>query len=542
MQTHFTLAQLADPDISEADKILRACVHCGFCTATCPTYVLLGDELDSPRGRIYLIKDMLENDRPADGGGGQAYRPLPVLPVLHDHLPLRRELHASGRSRPPPYRADLSRARWHDRLLRRLLGFVLPRPDLFRARAACWRGSRKPFALAAAGTGCKSALGAGARAPAARVAAGPAAGRSRPRARAAAGRPAGRLRAASAGAADQRGDDPAADPARLRGRDRQGRGLLRRADPSSGPGRAAPSRAPISRPGSREIERGRPRRHRHQRLGLRHDGQGLRLHVPRRSRAGGKGANVSALTRDITEFMSEIGLQPPTDRAGPARRLSLRLFAAARPEGARGAERSAGQAGFVGARAAGRPFVLRLGGDLQSSCSRKSPTQLRDRKVANIESSSPEIDRGGQYRLHHADRRGNDASGGPYGRIARLGDRRAQSQRRLEADGQRAPRHDPSPGATDPYTVIGADAVGQAGHCGKLDGERGNPCSARTRDGCLARARFAPVFGSKATCSAFLAMSSATCQPDFQLRPSGVSSGTQRPVATVHRPSIAAPS
>ena len=61
----FTLAQLADPDIAEAEKILRTCVHCGFCTATCPTYVLLGDELDSPRGRIYLIKDMLENDRPA---------------------------------------------------------------------------------------------------------------------------------------------------------------------------------------------------------------------------------------------------------------------------------------------------------------------------------------------------------------------------------------------------------------------------------------------------------------------------------------------
>src|SRR2546430_1286393 len=65
MQTNFTLAQLADPDIRDADGILRACVHCGFCTATCPTYVLLGDELDGPRGRIYLIKDMLENDRPA---------------------------------------------------------------------------------------------------------------------------------------------------------------------------------------------------------------------------------------------------------------------------------------------------------------------------------------------------------------------------------------------------------------------------------------------------------------------------------------------
>jgi glycolate oxidase iron-sulfur subunit len=64
MQTHFSLAQLADPDLAEANKILRNCVHCGFCTATCPTYVLLGDELDSPRGRIYLIKDMLERGRP----------------------------------------------------------------------------------------------------------------------------------------------------------------------------------------------------------------------------------------------------------------------------------------------------------------------------------------------------------------------------------------------------------------------------------------------------------------------------------------------
>jgi glycolate oxidase iron-sulfur subunit len=65
MQTNFTLAQLADPDIKEADSILRRCVHCGFCLATCPTYLELGNELDSPRGRIYLIKDMLENDKPA---------------------------------------------------------------------------------------------------------------------------------------------------------------------------------------------------------------------------------------------------------------------------------------------------------------------------------------------------------------------------------------------------------------------------------------------------------------------------------------------
>jgi glycolate oxidase iron-sulfur subunit len=65
MQTSFTLVQLANADIREADAVLRRCVHCGFCLATCPTYLELGNELDSPRGRIYLIKDMLENDKPA---------------------------------------------------------------------------------------------------------------------------------------------------------------------------------------------------------------------------------------------------------------------------------------------------------------------------------------------------------------------------------------------------------------------------------------------------------------------------------------------
>jgi glycolate oxidase iron-sulfur subunit len=131
MQTHFSLAQLADSDIREADKILRACVHCGFCTATCPTYALLGDERDSPRGRIYLIKEMLEHDRPADVETVKHIdRCLSCLSCmttcpsgvhymhLVDHARHRIE---KTYSRPLP-----------DRLIRRLLGIVLPRPDLFR--------------------------------------------------------------------------------------------------------------------------------------------------------------------------------------------------------------------------------------------------------------------------------------------------------------------------------------------------------------------------------------------------------------------------
>ncbi len=131
MQTTFSLAQLADPDTAESEKILRACVHCGFCTATCPTFVLLGDELDSPRGRIYLIKDMLEQAKPASAEVVKHIdRCLSCLSCMttcpsgvhYMHLVDHARRHVEETYRRPAA----------DRWLRQLLALVLPRPALFR--------------------------------------------------------------------------------------------------------------------------------------------------------------------------------------------------------------------------------------------------------------------------------------------------------------------------------------------------------------------------------------------------------------------------
>ena len=103
MQTNFSQDLLADPHMAASEKILRSCVHCGFCTATCPTFLLLGDELDSPRGRIYLIKDMLEKNRPADETVVKHIDRCLCLPRLLDLLPIGRKLYASCRPREKPY-------------------------------------------------------------------------------------------------------------------------------------------------------------------------------------------------------------------------------------------------------------------------------------------------------------------------------------------------------------------------------------------------------------------------------------------------------
>jgi glycolate dehydrogenase iron-sulfur subunit len=131
MQTSFTLAQLADPDVAEAEKILRACVHCGFCTATCPTYVLLGDELDSPRGRIYLIKDMLENDRPATADVvPHIDRCLSCLACMTTCPSGVHYMHLIDHARA--HVEETFRRPLMERVLRAVIAKVLPDPKLFR--------------------------------------------------------------------------------------------------------------------------------------------------------------------------------------------------------------------------------------------------------------------------------------------------------------------------------------------------------------------------------------------------------------------------
>lgn len=131
MQTLFTEQQLKIPAIADSNQILRKCVHCGFCLATCPTYQLLGDELDSPRGRIYLIKDMLENNRsPTKKVVKHIDRCLSCLSCMttcpadvnYMHLVDHARRHIEKHYRRPLF----------DRALRALLAIILPRPSLFK--------------------------------------------------------------------------------------------------------------------------------------------------------------------------------------------------------------------------------------------------------------------------------------------------------------------------------------------------------------------------------------------------------------------------
>ena len=131
MQTHFTTAQLQDPQIREADSILRKCVHCGFCTATCPTYVMTGDERDSPRGRIWLMRELLESPETVSADTGYhldrclgcfaCTTTCPSGVDYHHLIEIGRERLDAKVARPIV-----------DRMMRRTLAMVIPRADRFR--------------------------------------------------------------------------------------------------------------------------------------------------------------------------------------------------------------------------------------------------------------------------------------------------------------------------------------------------------------------------------------------------------------------------
>jgi glycolate oxidase iron-sulfur subunit len=131
VRTDFTAEQLSDPDTAESEKILRTCTHCGFCTATCPTYVLLGDELDSPRGRIYLIKEMLSSGKKVTAGTVKHIdRCLSCLSCMTTCPSGVNYMHLVDHARR--WIGSNYRRAWTERALRGLLGAILSRPWLFR--------------------------------------------------------------------------------------------------------------------------------------------------------------------------------------------------------------------------------------------------------------------------------------------------------------------------------------------------------------------------------------------------------------------------
>ena len=138
MQTRFKPTQLQDPETATSEAVIRKCVHCGFCLATCPTYVLLGDELDSPRGRIYLMKEMLEHEAaPTPEVVTHIDRCLSCLSCMttcpsgvhYGHLVDHARAYIEDRYRRP----------WRERAIRALLAWVLPHPGRFRLALALAR-------------------------------------------------------------------------------------------------------------------------------------------------------------------------------------------------------------------------------------------------------------------------------------------------------------------------------------------------------------------------------------------------------------------
>ena len=429
MQTNFTLAQLADPAVANSEKILRSCVHCGFCTATCPTYVLLGDELDSPRGRIYLIKDMLEGGKPANEQVTRHVdRCLSCLACMttcpsgvdYMHLVDHARAHIHETYRRP----------FADRLIRSLLAFVLPYPERFRAALRAARLGR-PFAGLVAALPGGNRLSAMLRLAPSKLPASSAAGK--PGTFPARGARKGRV-ALLRGCA-QSVLDPGINAATIRLLNRHGVEVVQAENEGCcgalvhHMGRTHDSHEQAKRnidAWTQEI-----------------DGGGLDAIIVTTSGCGTtvkdygfmlrldpdyaeKARRVSALARDVSEYLETLDLGEPANGVGPERRLSFRLLAPAWPAGEDGAESVARPRRLRCARRRRRAFVLRLGRHLQHAPAGNFGPPARP-QARQYRGDRRRDRRRRQHRLHHADRQRRHAARRAHRRTARLGLWRAEA-------------------------------------------------------------------------------------------------------------------
>ncbi len=436
MKTEFTPERLAaDPQLATSEKILHTCVHCGFCNATCPTYLLLGDELDGPRGRIYLIKDMLEGDKPAsEEVVTHVDRCLSCLSCMSTCPSGVHYMHLVDHARARIQ--ETYKRPWHDRLVRSVLAFVLPYPRRFRlspfggaARPPVPGHRRRPARLRAAPQSdarpCSAQAGEE--------------GQRDARARCSPPRAQRRMRVALLRNCAQPVLDPGINEAAIRLLNRLGVEVVMAAGEGCcgalvhHMGREDASHAAAAAnidAWMREV-----------------DGEGLDAIIITASGCGTtikdyghmfrndpayaeKAAQVSALAKDVSEVLEMLGVEPTVETG-----LTVAYHSACSMQHGQqlkdGPKRLLTAAGFT-VKDVPEGHICCGSAGTYNILQPEIATQLRDRKVDNIALTRPGCRRHRQYRLHGADRqrRGSARHGTSrraYGRTARLGDRRSEA-------------------------------------------------------------------------------------------------------------------
>ncbi len=381
MQTLFTEDQLRDPGLQRANKILRSCVHCGMCTATCPTYQVLGDELDSPRGRIYLIKDMLEQGRPADARTVKHVdRCLSCLSCMTTCPSGVHYMHLVDLARA--YIEKTYRRPLMDRLLRWTLARILPYPGRFRLALLGARIGR-PFRGLIPDPRLRAML------EMAPKQIPPVSGNDDPQVFPAQGER--RMRVALMTGCAQKALDTDINDATIRLLTRHGCEVV----VAHGQGCCGALTHHMGKEGESHATAAR-----NIRAWTREDrGAGLDAIV----------INTSGCGTTVKDYGHMFRLDPLADEAGG---LSRRLFAPARPEDYLAAQVAAETRWLRGGGARRQPSVLRLGRHLQPDATRDQ-RRTQAPQTGDAGGKGTAGDRGRQYRLHGAARLGDRCAGCP---------------------------------------------------------------------------------------------------------------------------------